>query len=87
MGDQQDPLAQFFPEELASTPDILYKTLKLSSTSTSQEIKSSYRKLALKFHPDKHSTASSTTKDEMSKEFQRVGYAYAVLSDEGRRKR
>ena len=43
-----------------------------------RQIRKAYRKLALKCHPDKGG-------DE--KQFQQVGYAYAVLSDEKRRKR
>ena len=45
---------------------------------TVRQIRKAYRKLALKCHPDKGG-------DE--KQFQQVGYAYAVLSDEKRRKR
>ena len=34
----------------------LYKTLGLKSTATQDEIKKAFRKLALKYHPDKVST-------------------------------
>lgn len=50
-------------------------------------LQKAYRKLALIHHPDKHSSASEEKKEEESKVFQRVGFAYAVLRDEGRRKR
>lgn len=46
-----------------------------------------YRKLALLHHPDKHATKDEAGKEEESKLFQRVGFAYGVLRDEGRRKR
>ncbi|KAJ4000801.1 DnaJ domain-containing protein [Lentinula boryana] len=65
----------------------LYTVLSASKTCKLEEIKKSYRRLALKYHPDKHATASESAKAEVSLKFQQVGFAYAVLSDEKRRKR
>jgi len=50
-----------------------YKTLCVNKNATSDEIKSSYRKLALKYHPDK-------CKDG-SEKFKVINEAYSVLSD------
>ncbi|KAI0362024.1 DnaJ-domain-containing protein [Trametes cingulata] len=84
MDDREDPIAQFFPD-----PDSvdLYEVLSLKSDASPDEIKKAYRKLALKYHPDKHSAASEEAKAEASIKFQQLGFAYAVLSDEKRRKR
>ncbi|KAG9100490.1 hypothetical protein FS749_015083 [Ceratobasidium sp. UAMH 11750] len=80
-----DPTSLFFPDSDGSVD--LYSVLKVSSTATSDEIKSAYRKLALKYHPDKHAAASEEAKALASATFQQIGFAYAVLSDTSRRKR
>jgi len=52
-----------------------YDILGVSKKSTQQEIKTAYRKLALKWHPDKNKS-----KDAESK-FKEINKAYEVLSD------
>lgn len=61
-----------------------YNVLQVSQTATSDEVKSAYRKLALKHHPDK---AASGDRESAHKKFQEIAFAYAILSDERRRKR
>ncbi|RXK36945.1 DNAJ domain-containing protein [Tremella mesenterica] len=88
MGDHPDPMENFFTEdEIEVDPPILYTTLELSPTCTPEEVKKAYRRLALKYHPDKHTSKTEDERAEMGKQFQRVGFAYAVVSDEKRRKR
>ncbi|KAI8998692.1 hypothetical protein BD414DRAFT_406980 [Trametes punicea] len=84
MDDREDPIAQFFPDPESVD---LYDVLSVKSDASPEDIKKAYRKLALRFHPDKHSAASEEAKAEASLKFQQVGFAYAVLSDETRRKR
>ena len=55
-----------------------YKILDLSEDASSEEIKKSYRTLAFQYHPDKNPGT-----EEMMKE---INEAYAVLSDERKRK-
>jgi len=58
-----------------------YKTLGVERTASADEIKKSYRKLALKYHPD------TTEGDKVLEEkFKEVNEAYAVLSDPDKRK-
>jgi len=59
-----------------------YEILEVSRTATDQEIKSSYRKLALKFHPDRnHGDKKAEEK------FKEAAEAYAILSDADKRSR
>lgn len=56
-----------------------YKELGVAKDATPRQIKKAYRKLAIKWHPDKHE--SSTEKEEATKKFHAIGEAYEVLSD------
>ena len=59
-----------------------YEILEVSRTATDQEIKSSYRKLALKHHPDRNPG------DKKAEEkFKEAAEAYAILSDGDKRAR
>ena len=53
-----------------------YEILGLEKSATEDQIKQSYRKLALKFHPDRNLAPSAT------QAFQKLGQAYACLSDQ-----
>ncbi|KAH8699224.1 DnaJ domain protein [Talaromyces proteolyticus] len=61
-----------------------YGVLDIKQTASADEVKSAYRKKALKHHPDK---ASPETRDEAKQKFQEIAFAYAILSDDRRRRR
>lgn len=82
--DDSDPIHHFFPGEEEVD---LYAVLTLTNDASVDDIKKSYRKLALLYHPDKHANASEESKEETSTKFQQIGFAYAVLSDEKRKAR
>lgn len=54
-----------------------YETLGLSRAANETDIKKAYRKLALKWHPDKN----PDKKEEAEAKFKLIGEAYIVLSD------
>ena len=58
----------------------LYKLLHISRTATQNEIKQSYRKIALTLHPDRHDGCETKTS-----EFKDVSEAYRILSDYSKR--
>lgn len=61
----------------------LYAVLEIESTATSVEIKKAYRKLALRYHPDK---VSEDGREEAELRFKEVSFAYEILIDEDKRK-
>ncbi|KAK1973276.1 DnaJ domain-containing protein [Colletotrichum cereale] len=61
-----------------------YEVLGLEREATADQVKSAYRKAALKNHPDK---VSDDQRDAAKEKFQSIAFAYAILSDPARRKR
>ena len=59
----------------------LYKVLGVSKTAFQSEIKSAYRKLAVKYHPDKNPGDKAA-----EEKFKKITAAYDVLSDETKRR-
>lgn len=62
-------------------PD-LYKILEVSRTATQDEIKKAYRRLAMKWHPDRN----PDRKEEATAKFKEIAHAYQILSDPEKRK-
>ena len=62
-----------------------YKILGIDKKATADDIKKSYRKLSLKWHPDKWSNKSDKEKKEAEEKFKDIAEAYSILSDENKR--
>lgn len=58
-----------------------YEVLQVSNTATVGEIRASFRRLALKWHPDKNPDRV----EEATQQFKEIQHAYAILSDENER--
>jgi len=58
-----------------------YQLLGIDKKATTEEIKKAYRKLALKWHPDKN----PNNKTQAEEKFKKISEAYAVLSDQEKR--
>ena len=61
--------------------DNYYKILGVSKTAEEKELKKTYRKLALKWHPDKN----QDKKEEAEDNFKKISEAYEVLSNKEKR--
>nr|AFK39881.1 unknown [Medicago truncatula] len=61
-------------------PKDYYKVLEIEYDATDEDIRLNYRRLALKWHPDKHKDDSAVTA-----KFQEINEAYNVLNDPAKR--
>lgn len=62
-----------------------YELLGLTKGASADDIKSAYRKLAKKYHPDLYTTATAEEKKKAEEQFKEINHAYEVLSDEQKR--
>lgn len=58
----------------------LYKILNVNKESSTDEIRKAYKKLAIKYHPDKNKT------ERAADAFKKISHAFSVLSDENKKK-
>lgn len=59
----------------------LYEVLGVPKGANADELKSAYRRLAKKYHPDVYATAPAEEKAKAEEKFKEIQHAYDVLSD------
>jgi len=62
-----------------------YEVLGVSRNASDTDIKSAFRKLSRKWHPDLQSGKSDSEKKEAEEKFKEVAEAYEVLSSKDKR--
>jgi DnaJ like chaperone protein len=59
--------------------DAAYKILEIDSTASDEEVKKAYRRMAMKFHPDKVSYLGEEFQKDAKEKFQKVSQAYEEI--------
>jgi len=62
-----------------------YEVLGVDKSASAADIKKAYRKIAIKYHPDRQQGKSDAEKKEAEEKFKEAAEAYAVLSDDKKR--
>ncbi|VVB02935.1 unnamed protein product [Arabis nemorensis] len=62
-----------------------YQVLGVKRSATKQEVKDAFRKLAVKYHPDKHAQSPEHVRRNATVRFKLVSEAYEVLNDDRKR--
>ncbi|MEG2688245.1 MAG: molecular chaperone DnaJ [Clostridia bacterium] len=62
-----------------------YEILGVDKNASADEMKSAYRRLAKKYHPDLYSNAPDAEKKKVEAQFKEINHAYDVLSDSQKR--
>jgi DnaJ like chaperone protein len=75
--DYQSVLNMFY-----KSPESAYKILEVDASATNDELKKAYRKMAIRFHPDKVSHLGEDFQASAKEKFQKVNEAYEQLKKE-----
>jgi len=62
--------------------DSSYKILEIERTATNDEVKKAYRRMAMKYHPDKVSHLGDDYKKSADEKFRKVNEAYEKIKRE-----
>ena len=77
VGDQESIKSMF-----KNTREDLYKILEIESTASDEEVKKAYRKMALKYHPDRVAYLGEDVKKSANDKFQKLNGAYEKIKKE-----
>lgn len=56
-----------------------YQTLGISPDASDSEVKSAYKRLAMKFHPDRFATSGQETQHKAEEQFKKINEAYQII--------
>ena len=73
-----DQIKSLFYKDVSS----FYKVLGVDESSTNDEVKKAYRKMAIKHHPDKFSQLGEEQQNAAKKKFQKIQEAYEYIKKE-----
>jgi len=73
-----DSIKSMFVEDVNAA----YKILEIEPTASDEEVKKAYRKMAVKYHPDKVSHLGEDFQQKAKEKFQRVNEAYEKIKKE-----
>lgn len=62
-----------------------YEVLGVAKTASEDEIKKAYKKMAIKYHPDRQGDKSEAEKKDAEDKFKEAAEAYSILSDKTKR--
>ncbi len=60
-------------------PDWAYKALEIEPSATNDEVKKAYRRMAMKYHPDKVASAGEDIKQKATEKFRAINEAYETV--------
>lgn len=67
----------FYPNKQSN-----YKILEIEPNATNEEVKKAYRKMAVKYHPDKVATLGEDVQKAAEEKFKAVNQAYEAICKE-----
>ena len=66
-------------QDNSATVASAYRTLGVAPDASDSEVKSAYKRLALRFHPDRYASAGSEEQHSAEEQFKKVNEAYQVI--------
>ena len=61
-----------------------YQVLGLENNASDEDVKKAYKKMAIKYHPDKQNNATTEEKEEATEQFKKIAEAYEILTNKSK---
>lgn len=76
-GDAASVIAMFYKDNVSA-----YTVLEISPSASDEEVKSAYRRMAMKYHPDKVATLGDDVRKSAEEKFRKIREAYETIKKE-----